>query len=333
MRFVNFKRTSRPLLFMLGMTPVLSAIYFLSYWLRFEGQFEYSHYRSFAMTLPWVVAIKLVVFVWFRIHQSWSRFITFHDILLLGQTVTCSWLITAVIDYLFMTDLAIPRSIFLMDWGATIVGLGGFRALRRTVQERRGLVRFDADRTPTFIVGVNDSGEALLRAIKRNHNLKYHVAGFIDQDVRNVGTRIGGVPVLGVVDQTCELAQRHNVRHVLLTSGDLSGRVVRQLVEQTRALNIQVNVLPSYEQLLHGHVAIKPRPVAIGDLLRRDPVQLDMGSIRDWIDNRVLLVTGSAVRDLSPTGAFLTEKNHSARSVRNRPVLPGTRAARVVSGM
>ncbi|HUS39784.1 MAG TPA: nucleoside-diphosphate sugar epimerase/dehydratase [Pirellulales bacterium] len=294
MRFVNFKRTSRPLLFMLGMTPVLSAIYFLSYWLRFEGQFEYSHYRSFAMTLPWVVAIKLVVFVWFRIHQSWSRFITFHDILLLGQTVTCSWLITAVIDYLFMTDLAIPRSIFLMDWGATIVGLGGFRALRRTVQERRGLVRFDADRTPTFIVGVNDSGEALLRAIKRNHNLKYHVAGFIDQDVRNVGTRIGGVPVLGVVDQTCELAQRHNVRHVLLTSGDLSGRVVRQLVEQTRALNIQVNVLPSYEQLLHGHVAIKPRPVAIGDLLRRDPVQLDMGSIRDWIDNRVLLVTGSA---------------------------------------
>lgn len=139
MRFVNFKRTSRPLLFMLGMTPVLSAIYFLSYWLRFEGQFEYSHYRSFAMTLPWVVAIKLVVFVWFRIHQSWSRFITFHDILLLGQTVTCSWLITAVIDYLFMTDLAIPRSIFLMDWGATIVGLGGFRALRRTVQERADL--------------------------------------------------------------------------------------------------------------------------------------------------------------------------------------------------
>jgi FlaA1/EpsC-like NDP-sugar epimerase len=55
-----------------------------------------------------------------------------------------------------------------------------------------------------------------------------------------------------------------------------------------------VKVLPSYEQLLQGTVDMKPREVSIEDLLRRDPVQLNMQELQRWIDGHVLLVTGSA---------------------------------------
>jgi FlaA1/EpsC-like NDP-sugar epimerase len=57
---------------------------------------------------------------------------------------------------------------------------------------------------------------------------------------------------------------------------------------------LEVRVLPSYAQMIAGQVAIQPRPVAIEDLLRREPVVLDLESIRRWIHDRVLLVTGSA---------------------------------------
>jgi FlaA1/EpsC-like NDP-sugar epimerase len=53
-------------------------------------------------------------------------------------------------------------------------------------------------------------------------------------------------------------------------------------------------VLPSYEQLIHGTVDLRPRQVSIEDLLRRDPVQLDTRGLHQWLDGRVVLVTGSA---------------------------------------
>ncbi|MBN1911664.1 MAG: polysaccharide biosynthesis protein [Pirellulales bacterium] len=79
-----------------------------------------------------------------------------------------------------------------------------------------------------------------------------------------------------------------------MATGELSGRQVRTLIDQAQKHNIRVRVLPSFEQLLSGNVVLQPREVAIEDLLRRDPVQLDHENIRQWIDGRVLLVTGSA---------------------------------------
>ena len=52
-------------------------------------------------------------------------------------------------------------------------------------------------------------------------------------------------------------------REVLIAAGELSGRQVRRLVEQGRQHGVRVKVLPSYEQLITGSVAIRPGPVSI----------------------------------------------------------------------
>ncbi len=57
-------------------------------------------------------------------------------------------------------------------------------------------------------------------------------------------------------------------------------------------MGLTVKVLPSYEQLIAGQVVIRPRPVAIEDLLHRQPVELDLEAIREWIDGQVIMVTG-----------------------------------------
>jgi FlaA1/EpsC-like NDP-sugar epimerase len=100
--------------------------------------------------------------------------------------------------------------------------------------------------------------------------------------------------VLGTLQQTCELAQQHRVTEVLIAAEELTGKQVRELIEDSQRHNISVKVLPSYQQLLHGKVDLRPRTVSIEDLLRREPVSLDIHGLHHWIDNRVLLVTGSA---------------------------------------
>lgn len=289
------QRLRRQIFWLAWLLPIFAGIYYLSYWLRFEGQLGPNEWRNFRAMVVWVVLIKLVLFGWFRIHQGWSRYVTFYDLVNLVQAATSSLLIMVLVDHLLLTTQTIPRSIVLLDWGTTIVVVGGLRAAWRMVHERSWLHFLASGKVPTFIVGADDAGESLLRAIIRgNGKLGYQVVGFLDDDPKRVGARIGGVPVLGTIDRMRELAKKHQVSDVLIASGELPGRQVRKLLDDTVDDDIRVRVLPSYEQLIRGSVAIRPRPVSIHDLLRRDPVQLDMENIRQWIDGRVLLVTGSA---------------------------------------
>jgi len=277
-----------------ALLPVFVACYYIAYSLRFEGQLGPSELRRFTATVAYVVMFKVVFFGWFGVYRGWTRFVTFYDLVALVQASFSSLLLTIMIDRFFLLVHTIPRSVILLDFGVTIVVVGGIRAAIRAVHERNWLPFLASDKVPAFIVGANDAGETLLRTIIRNGRLTYHVVGFLDDDVRRLGTRIGGVPVIGRVDQPCMLAERHGVREVLIAADALTGRQVRQLVDQARRHAIRVTVLPSYEQLLKGNLTLRPQPVSIHDILRREPVQLEIDNLRDWIDHRTLLVTGSA---------------------------------------
>lgn len=302
---------------------VFAASYYFSFWLRFEGQMDADQMRRFSSTIGYVILIKLLLFGWFRMYQGWGRFVTFYDLVTLVQAATGSLLAMVLVDRFFLATCFIPRTVHVLDWGTTIVLVGGIRGVLRAVQERNWMPFVSVRKVPAFIVGANHAGEALLRTIVRNEKLGYQVVGFLDDDERRRGTRIGGVPVIGSVDQTCVLAESRGVRDVLIASGGLSGKQVRQLVDEARLRNVRVKVLPSYDQLIRGSVSIRPRPVAIDDLLRRDPVRLEMDHIRHWIDGRTLLVTGSAgsigseicrqLLQFSPKKIVLVDRNENGQ--------------------
>jgi FlaA1/EpsC-like NDP-sugar epimerase len=181
-----------------------------------------------------------------------------------------------------------------MDWGITILIVGCLRCAARLIKEHIHVDRWLTRQTPVFIVGANDTGEALLRAIRSNPKLSYNVVGFISEDGARPNGSISGVPIVGDLSQICHLATQQDVPEVLITAGELSGQQVRQLISTVRDGGVSVKVLPSYEQLLSGRIDLRPRDVSIEDLLRRDPVELDLAELREWLDGRVLLVTGSA---------------------------------------
>ena len=274
--------------------PVFFAIHYMSYWMRLEGQLSGVLADIFWSTVVWFILVKLAIFAWFGVHRGWGRFHTFYDLVNLLKAATCAAVVTVLVNRFVLPQESIPRGVFFLDWGTTIVIIGGARALLRLIHEGGSSFLSNADRIPAFIVGANDAGESLLRTIIRDGSSTYRVVGFIDDNSRRMGTRIGGVRVMGTLEQTCQLALRYGVKEVLIASGELSGRQIRKLVEDAHRHSIRVKVLPSFEQLIKGHLTIHPRPVAIDDLLQREPVELDMKNIHKWIDHRSLMVTGSA---------------------------------------
>ncbi len=288
------KRELRQLVASAAMSfPLFAATYYAAYLLRFAGELGPRAVEIFLTTLVWLLLVKWLAFVWFRLHQGWTRFVGFHDLLALAQATTCGALGVTLVDAMCLPSVTIPRSVILIDWGATLLIVGALRAMPRVLRNDAWL--FASTRGPiSLIVGADDSGETLLRAIRYNPALSYRVVGFIDDRSQAQGCRIGGVPILGKCDDLPQLAQRYAVEEVLIISGVLPGKKVRRLIENAAEHRFRVKVLPSYGQLLAGRVAVRPREVAIEDLLCRDSVELDLNSIREWLTGRVVMVTGSA---------------------------------------
>ena len=274
--------------------PVFAMIHCFAYWLRFEGGLASEEFRNVFITLGIAVGTKTAVFLSLRIYQSWNRYVSLHDLVKITQATTASSFLIAAIDYLFLTGYNIPRSIFLMDWGITFLAVGSLRCAGRLIQEHIHVGRRTTDHTSVFIVGANDAGEALFRAIRRNPKLRYNVVGFIAEDQDYLRGSISGAPVVGELSEICQLASRYGISDVLITAGELSGQQVRSLIGTVSDCGVSVKVLPSYEQLLNGQVDLRPREVLIEDLLRREPVDLDSDGMRQWLDGQVLMVTGSA---------------------------------------
>jgi len=288
-------KMQRALLCVLLLIPLFVAIYFFAFWLRTDGKLTHDQWVVFGLSLCPVVMLKTTVFLWFRIHCLFGQYVTFQDLVTLIKAATVNLIVLLIVIFYIASSDSIPRTVPPIDWILTVVAVGGLLAFLRMLHENNWPpFAFFSKKVPTLIVGANEAGESLLYAILRNRKMQYHVVGFIDEDPERVGTRIGSSRVLGTLPETCQIAAHYGVTEILITTGGLSGRQVRRLVDEARQRQMRVKVLPSFEELISGRLAVQPRPVAIEDLLRREPVTLELENIRHWIDDRVLLVTGSA---------------------------------------
>jgi len=275
--------------------PLCALAYLAAFLLRFDGRLDSTNVALLFSTILWVLAIKTVALILSRLHQDDTRYVSFRDMLVLARTATLITVGIMFVDTMILTNVTIPRSVVLLDWGVTLTLLIIARAVPRLLRDNLHSLFQAAPRTRALIVGANDAGEALLRCIRQPGNeLHYQPIGFVDASPEVLGRRIAGIPVLGDYTGLAQLVAKHSVQEVLITAGSLPGKHVRALVEQASQHDFRVKVLPSYEQLLQEQVAIHPRQVAIADLLQRPEIELDSYRINQWIAGHTVLVTGSA---------------------------------------
>ncbi len=288
------KRITRLAAVLAVLVPLGGIAYAAAYWLRFDGQPDSMHTELLRATIGWVLVIKAIAIIHSRLHLEYTRYVTFRDMLMIARTMTISSIAITLVDAMVFSSVTIPRSVVLLDWGVSLVLIAAARTAPRLIFDNDWRLRNRRSRTNVLIVGANDAGEMLLRSMRRHPDIDYRPVGFVDPRPQVRGRRIAGVPVLGSLDDIATLAEKHRIAEVLVTAGSLLGKEVRELIDVGRQRSFRVKMLPGYEQLLEERFAIKPRSVAIADLLRRPSVHLDTDRISQWVTGRTVVVTGSA---------------------------------------
>ena len=286
-------RARRFLLLAVVHIVVLSMSYSAAFMLRFEFSVPNDMLALWIRTLPWVLALKLAVFYGCgSFHAHW-RFVTLSDLATLLQAATCSTLIIFAVDRFLLGGYEIPRVVLLLDWGVTVIALGGVRSAERIVREHPWALGAAKRKRPVLVVGTEHGDEALVRQMHAHPELDYRVIGFLDKNPAYYGSRLGGIPFLGSPTDAVSISQRKQVRDIFVITGSLSGQDLRLLLAACNRASINVMMVPPIGKLLDGTYQLQVRDVDINDLLHRAPVQLDTEAIAKMIRGRRIMVTGA----------------------------------------
>jgi FlaA1/EpsC-like NDP-sugar epimerase len=125
-------------------------------------------------------------------------------------------------------------------------------------------------------------------------DLGLDAVGFLDDDRLKVGTKIGGLNVLGTTAQIAEIAERKRVKRVLITIANAPGPEIRQITLRCAEAGLDTKIIPGIYEIVGNRVNLsRIRDIAIEDLLGREPVDLDEAQVGESIRGRAVMVTGA----------------------------------------
>ncbi len=282
----------RPWLRFLLDLVVWSAAVPLGYLLRLEGMPE----RYVASVLLYVALgtpVRAACILLFRLHrQSWSR-VGLRDLWHLGMAVGLGTVALFLIAGELPPLLLVPRSVPVIAGGVALFALGGLRLGARVLRE--GASRREAGpASRVLIAGAGEAGTLLAREMLRHPEAGMTPVGFLDDDPDKARFRFLGLRVYGGLADLPQVAERTRADELLIAVPSAPGSVVRELVELARGADLAYRIVPGMYEILTGKVSISQiRDVALEDLLRRDPVELDLEEIARYLEDKVVLVTGA----------------------------------------
>ncbi|MGD0966449.1 MAG: nucleoside-diphosphate sugar epimerase/dehydratase, partial [Candidatus Acidiferrales bacterium] len=187
---------------------------------------------------------------------------------------------------------AFPRTIYILEAVLSMGLLAGVRLFSRILTE--SVYEAATSRQKVILIGAGTGGQIIIREIKRLKN-SYEAVGFVDDDQSKLGIKIHGVPVIGSVDQLPGLLATRPVDEVLIAVPSATGKQMQRFVSICEQAGVRFKTVPALRDIITGQGSIREfRDVHLEDLLGRDPVEIDLGSVRKQIDGRVVLVTGAA---------------------------------------
>ncbi|MFM9142463.1 MAG: nucleoside-diphosphate sugar epimerase/dehydratase, partial [Bacteroidota bacterium] len=126
-----------------------------------------------------------------------------------------------------------------------------------------------------LIYGAGSSGRMTLSVLSRETRSLNTVVAFLDDDDRMQNKSIEGVPILSSSALNSDFLENRNIDELIVSIQNIEPRRKKAIVDLCLSRNIQIKVVPPLEHWINGELSLRQiAPVAIEELLQRDPINL-----------------------------------------------------------
>lgn len=292
---MRLKMTWKILIIMLVDTLLMVSSYALALLIRFDfhwSQIPMTYVRSWAPCLIVQLIVTVIVFFWRRMYHYIWRTVNAHDVIRMCVSVVLAFALSNLCCVFL--SLPLPASVWVMVFVFQLCGLVGERcALRLWSVVQYSYGRGNKGEERIMLIGAGESGRMLSRELRSSPQVKGRLCCVIDDNPQLHGKYLDGVRIVGGRDQIEDAAKRYNITQILFAIPTIQQEEKAAILNICKMTGCRLRVLPGLYQLLNGEVSLSAvKDVQVEDLLGRSPVQLNKAVVSDFLEEKVVMVTG-----------------------------------------
>lgn len=274
---------------------VINASWFFGLLLRFDLRYssippEYLNaYLKFA---PFYTLFTVIVFYIFRLYNSIWRFASFSELnRILGATgVTTLFHVIGITAFLHR----MPVSYYVVGAVTQFCLVTAIRfSYRFVILEKARRDKNLKSVHNAMIIGAGAAGLVILKELKVSNDANARPLCVIDDNPNKWGRVMDGIPIVGGRDSILESVKKYNIDQILFAIPSATAEEKRDILNICKEAGCELLTLPGIYQMTNGEVSLsKMKPVAVEDLLGRDPIKVNMDEIFRHLKGKSILVTG-----------------------------------------
>ena len=154
------------------------------------------------------------------------------------------------------------------------------------------------DSVKVLIVGAGKAGQLLAKSIINNKDTSFEIVGFIDDNPKILGKKIGGLDVITDIKNIRKATIDSDVDEIIIALPSERGQVIRRIIDSLEGQRLTYKILPRDSEVLFQdfeedylkHIRkIKPEDLLGGVILKSD-----QRSLAENTKNEVIMITGAA---------------------------------------
>jgi FlaA1/EpsC-like NDP-sugar epimerase len=267
---------------------VLTAIY-ISYW-TVNPTVHISNLPMLLVTaLTLLFSHHLFASVYHLYKKAW-QYASVGELIAIVKAVTFSIIVTSVMQTIVFHNTYVRA--LLITWMIHVLLIGGSRFSWRMFRDN--IMNKQKNIKRTLIIGAGSGGTMVARQLLNNKEIELKPVAFIDDDPKKYKLDILGVPVVGGSDSIAETVKKYEIDNIVISIPSLKQKELNRIFEECAKTKAKTQIIPKLEDLMTGKISVNQfREVQVEDLLGRDPVELDIGSISEYVSGKTVLVTGA----------------------------------------
>ena len=231
--------------------------------------------------------VSIPVFARFGLYRAIIRFLGHHALNAVFKGTTISVIVMIAATALFNLQ-GIPRSVFIIYFGTSLLLLGGIRHIARRYYQ---LVHSSGQQQINVaIYGAGDSGAQLAQALFSSQ--EYRPILFLDDSTTIQKSYIHSLKVYPPTE-LAGLIERYQLKQLLLAIPSATPNQRRDILQSLEPLPIHVRSIPGMADLVAGKPIEAIREISIDELLGRTSVAPEQTLLEHCISGKSIMVTGA----------------------------------------
>ena len=163
--------------------------------------------------------------------------------------------ISAIVS--FEKDFAFSRMIMLISGGLSLILIPGWRLSLRLLGFGEKTNRTTLFGKRTLIVGVEQSGQEILKKLRARAGGGYSVVGFVDINRKRIGEKVLDVEIVGSIDTIGRIIEEQHISEVIFSSDAVSYSTILNVIANNRKRYINFRLVPNNLEVIIGKSSIE----------------------------------------------------------------------------